>query len=352
MADRLRISLLAFCFLAWRAEAASDNARECVGSLTVALPSDAEIATVPVKKLISQLKGRPAGTAFQFHDGEEAGWSSLRYLGEILVTESLTPAEVEEVKALFIKNRRDYPAVANKAGHKVDIADVFPPTKDAMAWKINNTARLLLEKDRHVVSMTLPQELALSYAHHTKLRQPFSIPDDAALCLPYVALPMTAIKERNIFITYRLVSHPDVTVMVGDSNPVKYDDPVREANAGSPAVMANFWAQYGMGKRIDYLLKPAAIAIDGRTGLESFVKITRDGGGDDYGYFATVRGQYGFSPEQPTIQIYVLRNAARATQKGIPAIVESDMLQLARTIAGSIRRRAAEDAHSSSMRSD
>jgi hypothetical protein len=346
MANRLTLFpllALACCFSAESAEAGASWRSECVGTLAVDLPAEVEVAAVPLKNLVSELNGRPRGTTFRFSDGEDAGWSSLRYFGEILVTGRLSLAEASEAKALFAKNRREYPALVSKAplqaGKKVEVADVFPPTKEAMAWRINDTARLLIEKDSHVLIMTIPRNMAASYAENTKLRNVFSVPDSAALCLPYMALPMGEERERDIFVTYRLLKHPDVTVMVGDSNAVKYDDPVREANAASPRVVANFWAQYEMGKKIDYLRKPSTFSIDSREGLESFVKIVRNNGDEDYGYFATVRGIYGTKPDQATIQVYVLRNARSVRQKNVEPISKDELLDLARKITRSIRHR-------------
>jgi hypothetical protein len=142
-------------------------------------------------------------------------------------------------------------------------------------------------------------------------------------------------------VTYRLNSHPDVTVMIGDANAVEYADPIRERNAESPMVIANFWAQYEMGKKIEQLLKPAfsEILIDRREGLESFVKIKRDDAGEDYGYFATVRGKYGVRPEKATVQVYVLRNAEHARSVGKTPLEKAEFLRLARTIVSSIRAR-------------
>jgi hypothetical protein len=322
-----------------------DWGSECVGTLALELPRGSEVASVSAARILAQLRGQPGKSKFRFADGELAGWSSLRYYGEIFITDRLNISEISSIRDQFSKSKIDYSKYVERAasqnGQAIRVVDVFPPRKDAIGWSVDDDARLFLEIDSHVLTMNVPKDLARSYSTSIKSRPIFSVAGDSELCIPYATVPLTASRERDIMVTYRLTSHPDVTVMIGDSNAVEYADPIRERNEESPMVIANFWAQYEMGKKIEQLLKPAfsKILIDRQEGLESFVKIKRDGAGEDYGYFATVRGKYGVRPEKATVQVYVLRNAEHARSVGKTPLEKAEFLRLARSIVGSIHAR-------------
>jgi hypothetical protein len=83
-----------------------------------------------------------------------------------------------------------------------------------------------------------------------------------------------------------------------------------------------------------------SIAMNGKKGLASFVKITRSDKSEDFGYFAVVRGVAGSTQESPDLRLLVVRNAAKAHAKNILPIDEKMFLQIAERVTASVKYRS------------
>lgn len=81
------------------------------------------------------------------------------------------------------------------------------------------------------------------------------------------------------------------------------------------------------------------VKMDGRTGIASYVDITRIDGSKDVGYLAIVPGDPEAKTDVPTLRLFVVREANFARAKGVQPIDEKAFLELAEKIAASVQVR-------------
>ena len=144
---------------------------------------------------------------------------------------------------------------------------------------------------------------------------------------------------RDIAVTYRLRDHPDVTVLLKDAT---------AASAPNKEVLTakyrtnDFWAQYG-GGTTDFKSAWSPVARDvnlaGQSGMQTFVQFVRKDGTQDFGYLAVAPGDPDAKEDTPDLMLYVIRDAKNAKAKGIEPVSKEALLEMAQTIAASVRRR-------------
>jgi hypothetical protein len=179
-------------------------------------------------------------------------------------------------------------------------------------------------------------------------REIFESPQEEGVCLPYAFIKDNGKTNRHIAMTYRIKSHPDITIFLEDSNARSYDNPIRSENAEPKNRLTDFWGQYELsatGKQVESIWRfPSArpVKIAGQNGLASFVKITRKNNSIDYGYLAVVRGDPDAKIDTPDMRFYVIREADHAKAKGFEPVAEKDFLEMAQAIAASIKHRSAK----------
>jgi hypothetical protein len=74
--------------------------------------------------------------------------------------------------------------------------------------------------------------------------------------------------------------------------------------------------------------------------VESFVKIVREDGSEDYGYLVVARGDPFAKEDTPDLMLYVVQNSRNAKAKGAVPMSKDAFLELAQTVAASVRRRS------------
>lgn len=188
-------------------------------------------------------------------------------------------------------------------------------------------------------------EVYRALARNTRYRELFSVPSGTGVCLPYAFIGDSGREPRQIGISYRIKSQPDVMIVLTDRGAGKFDDSIA-GNDRSPAAEINeFWTQYqvsrtGRGVSSRWPLSPRhMVKMDGRTGIASYVDITRIDGSKDVGYLAIVPGDPEAKTDVPTLRLLVVREANFARAKGVQPIDEKALLELAEQIAASVQVR-------------
>jgi hypothetical protein len=106
--------------------------------------------------------------------------------------------------------------------------------------------------------------------------------------------------------------------------------------------MVSIWSQHlTKFKEVKPLWSPSTrrVKLAGYNGLASFMQLTRDDGGVEYGYLAIVRGDPDAREDTPDLMLYMIRNAERARAKGQEPISKEAFIEMAETIAASVKRR-------------
>ena len=240
----------------------------------------------------------------------------------------------------------------NQAGAYMQFESLAMKSVAAVAWRVDESYVALFEVgDRALLwkvngrpggNSGLDSDYE-ALATGLRPRQIFEVPKEAGVCVPYAFIRDFHNTSRVVGTTYRFQRHPDVTVLLKDSSAAgpQPDNPRRDiftAEYGSN----DFWSQYrGIGQRVvsDWVPSYRSTRLAGRKGLASFVSITREDGTQDYGYLAVAPGNPEAKEDTPDLMLYVIRDAKNAKAKGIEPISKEALLEMAQTIAASVKRR-------------
>lgn len=364
-------------------EIPADWKHECVGRMELSLPGEADVAATPKEFFQKQFGILKADNipGFAFEDMQIAGYSHLYGIAISHVSHTLDAQTISSLRRGFWKDRGEIAMSLKKDAdpevHTRETATVQTGMPNADASRTEEQISAMIALGSHLV-LTGARVTDATLSHLQKIaksqlllktrlnamssRDFYSLPSEQGICLPYTFIKDDGTPYRNIGMTYRLKSHPDVTIWLEDSSAAEYDDPIREKNAQPAARHNDFWGQYGRGDRqVDTIWKLPAVrpvTLDGREGLASFVEIThreqpaRESAfgpkskyrpkSTDYGYLAVVRGDPKAKQDTPDLRLYVIREAAHAKAKGIEPINEKAFLEMAQTIAASVKHRVGE----------
>jgi hypothetical protein len=325
---------------------------ECVGRMFVSLPGEADVAGYSYVRLADELKLAGSQRQYQFADGEEAGLSDIHYGGLVYVTNLLTSDEIKKLAAQLQKRVETNGTAAKKIRASDSTLATFKNEKvpDGFAWNVAQYHSVFRQMQGHAffwhaggerAAMSDNQRASEKIVAGLALRKANAVPPGPGVCLPHAFIKDAGDVWRNVGMTFRLKSHPDITVWLEDASATDTDAPAPQAPLAS---MANeFWVQYqAIGEKIESIWKaPAAhdVTLAEQKGLATFVRIQRPDNSMDFGYMAIARGDSKATQDTPRLRLYVIRNAAKARKKGIEPIAEAEFLAMAEAIAGGVKHR-------------
>jgi len=73
--------------------------------------------------------------------------------------------------------------------------------------------------------------------------------------------------------------------------------------------------------------------------MQTFVQFVRKDGTQDFGYLAVAPGDPEAKQDAPDLTLYVIRDAKNAKTKGIEPMSQEALLDVARSIVASVKRR-------------
>jgi hypothetical protein len=174
-------------------------------------------------------------------------------------------------------------------------------------------------------------------------RETFSVPTQSGVCLPYLFIADDGSVAFNVAMSYRLKSHPDVTIWLSESSAATYRDKGGEERLGPAYRIADFWAQYKLyDEKFTPMWSPLStrpVRMNSSYGLASFMKINRRDQSEDFGYLAFVQGKPGQAQFVPELSLLVMRDSSKARSKGLAPVDEKTFLEMAEGIVSSIKRR-------------
>ena len=297
---------------------------ECVGRLAFNFPYKVEIASASYEEAKKQISHPNFSPKYSFSDGETTWSSQISYLGPIFISNGLTSEQMASMRNIFFDERNKTVDFFEKNNIKNNgkIGGILNISKNTFAWNIENRVRALSIFDKELIFYDISKndELQKNIAIVTQFsidaipRKLFEIPSVPGLCMPYIFIKTNNFEHRNIEATYKLLDHPDITFWISESSAEKNSDSNREKNSQPKNIINSFWSQFGNRKGVK-AIEPilshkngASITLAGRKGIASYVKIVREGGVEDYGYYASSRGDPG-NEDAPDINIYVMRNS-------------------------------------------
>jgi Tle cognate immunity protein 4 C-terminal domain len=354
----LAVWSLVYCAAACEGkDVASDSKVECAGRMQIQLPGEAEIAAQTAQSWI--LSGTKSGLGtMRFTDGELAGGSFVNpftishrlnasEMGAAIKHSELTQARFDSLVKVSIWNAASFQSLRTTVWPGVTWSHKDKPGPDARYRQ-----KFLVNVDQHLVEWgsSVPEiEAASLNLRVTELlnkitpRPTHTVPSEPGLCYPYLFIKDDGQAKREVAIAYRLKNHPDITVVLED----KSAEP-RLKNEGSQARSAkvasdSFWGRVPReGEDVVSVWNDPyqRTKLAGYSGVHSYVQIKRADGAVDYGYYVSVRGDAQAKQDEPDLTLYVIRNSSTAKTKGVqPYGDEKSFLELAQSIAGSVKRR-------------
>lgn len=341
---------------------------DCVGRMQISLPGEIDVASISYESWMLARKHPSAGgtVPHKFTDGQEAGWSSVDYFGSANVTHRFSDNELESVRKEILLGREKIRKYARGEANEADRVLHLQPRKhkykdlsltpqDGYGWEIDRGTVGSFFQDNHLfdwVVSTDPEYDSYRESHLQTLisglrpRHHFDVPKQPGVCLPYFFIKDDGKTVRHIGMTYRLKAHPDITVWLEDASAATIG-PHQNPNTFTAKGKANFfWAQrYQTHRGIKSLwsfnqtFKDTTLA--GQKGVKTFVELTREDKEQtkDYGYLVAVRGDPDAKEDTPDLMLYVIQDSINATKRGIKPLSKDEFLDMAETIAASVKRR-------------
>jgi hypothetical protein len=318
--------------------------KECVGRYQLSVPEDIEVAM-----------NKPSYDGFtdnaRFTDGQKALFSQMRYFGYLDVIAPAKESDVINLKNILSNNREKAKRelLNSNAEQEKNLGKLMGPITEfspsLFGWDGENYMPGLyyfIDNKIYAHSLTNYEDESLrsinkkhfsAFLNGFRPRALYELPKQPGVCIPYGFIADDGNAPRDIGVTMRLVDHPDVEIFFRDSSyqlsPGEHYDADKE--------ITFFLDQYSRKQKyIDRGFFGAhSVKIDGQKGRGNFFSIARADGSMDFGYIASVKGDFSATKDTPAQMLYVIRTAARA--KGEPVSTD-ELKDMAEKILASIKR--------------
>ncbi|WP_343742508.1 T6SS immunity protein Tli4 family protein [Herbaspirillum huttiense] len=332
--------------------------RDCVGHLEISLPEKADVAATAFEQLFQARRTLYS----EFEDGQVAAYSKYEYAGTMEVTRRLSADEnrrfLSDIRKTSMRLKEDAEGYRklNADAPEAEYEEYKLHAEDGLGMRRFKYLYAAKSMGLHAVSWGLnsPDDRIPEFVQFmnklinaVELRDNFTVPSAPGICMPHVFIPSDGaeIYGHSIATTYRLKSHPDVTVLLEDTSarrPYPSQDPAKL----TAVYKSNFfWTQdyrsYDSIKNLLTLRRHNTIEFAGQKGVESMVSMIRkDKVTEDYGYLVVTDGDPNAGNQKPELMLYVIRDAKNAEKRGMKPIDKEEFFKLAREIAASVKRRA------------
>ena len=324
---------------------------ECIGSYTLDLPDNLEVALYPTNKYFKPKSRFPV----YFQDGKWAILSTFNYnRSDLAITMSWSDRELIDAKVKLnninqnIKKENPNNLVEvwenqSSFGYYADIAyDINFIEKNKIYSFYSDEYYQGEKKD-----FEFYKQNAEAIINGFSTRELFEVPQTAGKCIPFGFVAGNDSSVPLILtVSFRLKEHPDIVISFTENtssftNLLRYDAK-EEINL--------FWnSNYDISNRnikniklLGFPIKYRDIKMDGRNGLAGFVEIRyKDKSPSDYGYYAVVEPyQTKKEGHNPWLQLLVV--GKQKESKGKTPLTKDEIYQIAKTIEASIKLREAE----------
>ena len=327
---------------------------ECIGSYTLDLPDNLEVALYPTNKYLKPKSRFPV----YFKDGKWAILSTFNYNRNKL---SIT-AEWEDNELIKAKKTLNTSIENIKIQNLNHLVTPFKKGNSFGFYSTKASSVTFIENNRIYSFRTSSnyqgeekdfefyKQNAEAIINGFSTRELFEVPQTAGKCIPFgFVAGNDASAPLILTVSFRLKDHPDIVISFTENtrsftNLLRFDAK-DEINL--------FWnSNYDISNRnikniklLGFPIKYRDIKMDGRNGLAGFVEIRyKDKSPSDYGYYGVVsyysRNTPNSKTNHPWLQLSVIGKQSEA--KGKIPLTEDEIYQMAKTIEASIKRRATE----------
>ena len=325
---------------------------ECIGSYTLDLPDNLEIALNPIEHYFEPSSKSPN----YFADKKWAILSVFNYNRNILdiYDGNLNKTAKQQVINKLIEESDNRSETNSKRKlKKININNIIGYYSDFasnLAFYPNNHIYNFYSNEYYQgekKDFEFYKQNAEAIINGFSTRELFELPQTAGKCIPFgfvagndASIPLI------LTVSFRLKEHPDIVISFTENtrsftNLLRYDAK-EEINL--------FWnSNYDISNRnikniklLGFPIKYRDIKMDGRNGLASFVEIRyKDNSPSDYGYYAVVEPyQTKKEGHNPWLQLLVV--GKQKESKGKTPLTKDEIYQIAKTIEASIKLRETE----------
>ena len=324
---------------------------ECIGSYTLDLPDNLEVALYPTNQYFKPKSRFPV----YFRDGKWAMLSVFNYnINDLAITNSWSDEEIIDVRKRLYKFNQE--VKINNPNSPVELWE----KENSFGYYSKNASRVnFIIKNRvysfHTSNRSYYEEKNFDFYKDNveaiingfSTRELFEVPQTAGKCIPFGFVAGNDSSVPLILtVSFRLKEHPDIVISFTENtssftNLLRYDAK-EEINL--------FWnSNYDISNRnikniklLGFPIKYRDIKMDGRNGLAGFVEIRyKDKSPSDYGYYAVVEPyQTKKEGHNPWLQLLVV--GKQKESKGKTPLTKDEIYQIAKTIEASIKLRATE----------
>ena len=346
----------------------TDWRTECVGRMELELPGDAETQSDSIDSLGARglwiARRSESNTGFSFDD-DVRGWTELTEGPVWAISPPLTADQMAKMRKWKEERRlkliKDFKGQTSPVGRRYDFSLIPTPDKSMRAEHQVINFNYDIELGDRVVEGRYPinvddsasnVRLAAQVFAATRPRKLFELPQAFGLCYPHVFVKDDTAVRRKIGVDYRSKARPDFHVVLWDAtayNPDKEgiapgDETARRntwRNKEPDAQINFFWGQRQLegATRPEWLTGTKRVEMDGRAGLQSFIRLERSNGTVDHEYYAVVRGDPKAKEDTPDLWLYVYTSNDYGKKKGLTPISKDEFIKMAQAVAASVKRR-------------
>ena len=347
----LLTALLGSCFATQAVEL--NYKTECIGSYTVDLPDNLEVALYPTKQYLEPKSRYP----IYFADGKWAILSTFNYnRNKLSITANWDHNNLIEAKKQMIESNQSV-----KVDYPDDLVELWNK-KNGFGFYASGGSHVTFVEENRVYSFfsskhyqgkernfDFYKQNAEAIINGFSTRELFEVPQTAGKCIPYGFVagndPTTPL---NLTVSFRLNDHPDIVISFSENT---------RSFTNSFSFKAKdeinlFWNDnYDINnnnikdiKLLGFPTKYRDIEMDGRNGTAGFVEIRyKDKSPSDYGYYGVV-SYYSRNDKSQVNHPWLLLTVIgkRDEAKGHTPLSKDEIYQLAKTIEASIKRRPTE----------
>ena len=347
----LLTTLLGSCFASQAVEL--NYKTECIGSYTVDLPDNLEVALYPTAQYL-QPKSK---YSVYFADGKWAILSGFNYNdNKLSITADWDNNELINAKKQLIDSSKKV-----KIDNPDESVELWEKSNGFGFYAKSGSFVNFIEKNKIYTFFTSSHYQGEErnfdfYKQNTEAiingfstRELFEVPQTAGKCIPYGFVagndPTTPL---NLTVSFRLNDHPDIVISFSENT----DSFTNSFSFKAKDEINLFWNDnYDINnnnikdiKLLGFPTKYRDIEMDGRNGTAGFVEIRyKDKSPSDYGYYGVV-SYYSRNDKSQVNHPWLLLTVIgkRDEAKGHTPLSKDEIYQLAKTIEASIKRRPTE----------
>ena len=326
---------------------------ECMGSYSIDLPDNIEVALYPTNKYFEPKTKYPA----YFSDGKWAILSTFNYNdNDLSITAKWKNEEWINIKQKLYNSNKNV-----KINNPNILVELFEQN-NGFGYYADKASRVLFVEKNRIYSFytnkryqgkekdfAFYKQNAESIINNFRTRELFEVPKEAGKCIPYgFVAGNDKTMPINMTVSFRLNEHPDIVISFSEST----WSFTNSLSFTSKDEINLFWnTNYDINndnikniKLLGFPFKYRDIKMDGRKGLASFVEIRyKDNAPSDYGYYSIVEQVpvvKQSSKNYPWLIMSVI--GKQSESKGKTPLTKDEIYELAKKIEASIKRRATE----------